>query len=90
MAKSNQPKEPFDWYKYHGVEPPEHIPHISDEEREAKFAEIRASTKHGNWKQMGNYIWCTNCPNQHGDKIPPEYLLQGTDEKGLPILTKIT
>lgn len=82
-------KKPFNWYEHHGLKPPEHIPFMTEEEMERKFAEIRANTKHGGWKQQGNFIWCTKCPNQHGDSIPVEYLLKGTDAAGLPILTKI-
>lgn len=91
MKNFQTPKEPGDWYERHGVAPPEHIPHgLTDEQLEQKFAEIREATVHGGWKQKGNYIWCTKCPNQHGDTISVDYLLQGTDKKGLPILTKLS
>ena len=86
MAKT---KEPENWYDRIGVDRPEHIPFMTEEELEKKFRNIRESTIHGNWKQQGNYLFCTKCPNQHGDFISPSYLLKGTDDKGLPILEKI-
>jgi hypothetical protein len=76
------------WYEGHKVAPPEHIPYLTDEELEAKFAEIKAKTHH-EWRQRGTYLFCIGCPYEHGDYIPPEYMLQGTDEKGLPELTKV-
>lgn len=87
---SPKPQDSRSWYERHGVAEPEHIPHgLTDDELEAKFKEIRENTVHGGWKQQGTYIWCTACPQQHGDNIPVDYLLQGTDDKGLPILKKL-
>ena len=81
-SQNPQNKQYEDW----GVEPPSHEPHGT----EAQLAEVMAQpVKHGNWVQMGNIIECRACPNPHSDRIGVEYLLTGTDEKGLPVLTKI-
>lgn len=77
------------WYDRNGVARPEAIPFLTEEELERKFAEIRANTVHGDWKQEGNIITCNRCSPSHSAPIPTEYLLQGTDDKGLPILKKI-
>lgn len=79
-----------DWYTRHGVDKPEHIPFMTEEELEEQFAKIRAKTKHGKWTQMGNRLTCNNCiPPHTSEPIPVNYLLQGTDDKGMPILTKL-
>lgn len=82
-------KKESSWYERHGVAEPEHISHgLTDEELEAKFKDIRENTVHGNWKLQGNYLSCNKCPNPHGGLIPTTHILEGTDERGMPILTK--
>lgn len=90
MSRFNQ-KQQSNWYDRHGVDQPEHIAHgITDDELEQKFAELRAKTKHGKWTQMGNRLTCNNCNPPHTtEPIPVDYLLQGTDDEGLPMLTKV-
>lgn len=39
-----------------------------------------------NWKQKGNIIFCDFCPNEHGNAIPVDRILTGTDKKGHPQL----
>lgn len=77
------------WYDRHGISRPTHIPFMTDEELEKKFAQIRSSTVHGNWTQQGNRLTCNKCELRHSDIIPTNYLLQGTDERGLPIFKKL-
>lgn len=84
-----QPKSSDSWYERHGVKPPEHIPHFSDEDLAKRMDEIRTGTKHGDWRQEGSKITCYRCPYNHSDSIPVDYLLMGTDKNGLPILKKI-
>lgn len=87
---TRQPREPENWYDRHGVDRPAEFPHLTWEELEKKFEEIRANTKHGKWTQMGNRLTCNNCnPTHTSEPISPEYLLQGTDDQGLPILKKL-
>lgn len=90
--KNQQRSEQYDpnnWYDRHGVKRPEHIPFLTEEELERKFAEIKAQTTHGDWKQDGTTITCNRCNPRHSSGIPPTHLLQGTDDRGMPILKKI-
>lgn len=43
----------------------------------------------GPWKQRGNHIYREAEGLHYGSRIPPNYILEGTDEKGLPILRKL-
>ena len=86
---NSQQYDKDNWFDRNGVPRPDHIPFLTEEELEKKFKEIRETTVHGGWKMQGNYLFCTKCQFQHGDFIAPEYILQGTDNKGLPILKKI-
>lgn len=89
MRREN--KEPENWFDRHGVDRPSHDPHLTEEELEKRFDEIKANTTHGAWKQMGNRLTCNKCNPPHtSEPIPVDYLLQGTDENGLPILTKLS
>ena len=76
-------------YEKLGLEPPEHIPFLTDEELEKEFAKIRKNTVHGDWKQQGNMITCYKCLTPHGDTIPTNFILEGTDKNGMPMLRKI-
>jgi hypothetical protein len=79
-----------DWYTRNGVEKPKHDPHMTEAEIRDTFETLRKTTVHGGWKQVGNRITCYKCPTPHGDTIPTEYLLKGTDTNGLPTLAKIS
>lgn len=85
QLKMQQPKDPNRFYTKNGVEPPEHIAHLSGEE----IAELLKDVKHGKWTQQGNMIRCGNCPMPHASPIPVDYLLMGTDDNGNPILQKL-
>ncbi len=76
------------WYEKNGVEPPQNIPHLSEEEFEKRFREA-GEIKHGKWKQVGNMLNCGACGN-HGFLISTDHILTGTDEQGLPILKDIS
>lgn len=43
----------------------------------------------GPWKQRGNHIYREGEGLHYGSRIPPNYILKGTDAKGMPILEKI-
>lgn len=43
----------------------------------------------GPWKQQGNHIYREGDEVRYASRIPPNYILKGTDEEGLPILQKI-
>lgn len=75
-----------DWVERHGATPIESIPHGTEDD----ITEKMKGTVHGDWVQMGNVLICRKCPNHHQtEPIPTEYLLKGTDNKGLPILEKL-
>lgn len=76
------------WYRYKGVKPPVRQSHgISEDDIEEV---IRKHTDHKHeWKQKGNYIFCTEGPNEHGKNIGVHKRLTGTDKNGEPILSKI-
>lgn len=79
------------WYEAHGVENPKHEPHLTEDRLEEIFDKMRAPNVHGNWKQKGNILECHKCPNVHAtEPIDPNYLLTGTDSKGLPMLRKLS
>lgn len=81
-----QPEHPGDrFYIRHGVAPPSHEAHGTQEE----LASQLGPQQHGQWKQQGNIITCGRCPTPHSAAIPVDYILSGTDSKGLPILDKI-
>lgn len=43
----------------------------------------------GDWKQRGNHIYREADGLNYGSRIPPNYILVGTDDKGMPLLEKI-
>lgn len=84
-AKDNE-----NWFDRHGVNRPVHDPHITEEELRGNFDRIRKETVHGDWRQMGNRLTCNKCvPSHTSGPIPVDYMLQGTDSNGLPILKKM-
>jgi hypothetical protein len=77
---------PKEW----GVDQPEYIPHLTDQEREAKLDMLR-QRKH-KWKQEGREAICISdeCPDTHGFLLPMNKLLVGTDNAGMPIFRDLT
>jgi hypothetical protein len=41
------------------------------------------------WRQSGSYLICQTCEPVHASHIGTDFLLQGTDNKGEPILKRI-
>jgi len=78
------PKE-IDYEKL-GVVPPSSDAHGTEEQ----IAEQLNVKRTHQWKQRGAVLFCTSCPWEHATEPRfTDYLLQGTDDKGNPILTKI-
>ena len=75
------------WFRYHNLKPPETATHGTEESIDKIFEDMK-DRKHV-WKQQGNFIICTGCKLEHGHPIPPDQMLDGTDPKGLPILTEL-
>lgn len=73
-------------YEEWGVEPPSHESHATEEE--IKEALSKPVVHH--WKQKGAVLICDACPWEHATEPRfKDYILTGTDEKGLPILQKV-
>jgi hypothetical protein len=81
-----QPSNPEDkQYEKWGVAPPARQPHGSDDD----IAKHLQPTKH-KWHQEGPVLICTSCPFPHAtEPIFKDYILQGTDDQGLPMLKKL-
>lgn len=73
-------------YSRLGLEQPQHIPHITEDELRQRI-KIEANHK---WSQVGNRLICECEIGKHSTLVPTDVLLKGTDDKGLPILTKIS
>lgn len=75
-------------YSRLGLEKPSHSPHITEEELQKKFEELKLNTHH-QWHQSGREIYCDCEVGHHASYIPTNKLLIGTDQKGLPIFRDI-
>lgn len=76
------------WYKYKGVKPPERQSHgVTEDELDDKIAQNNDHICQ--FKQKGNYIFCTQGKNEHGYNIGVHRRLSGTTELGKPILVNI-
>lgn len=87
QAKKPEYEEDAQFIRW-GVKPPEHNPHLTEEERDEEFNKILRN--HHVWRQKGNMIYCIACPFEHGNSVPSNILLTGTDEEGKPILLKLS
>lgn len=77
------PKE-LDYEKL-GVKPPTTSPHGTEAEIKSNMIKM-TPTK---WRQEGNQLIGESELGVVAQTIPTDYILQGTDEKGLPILVKL-
>lgn len=78
------------WYDRNGVARPDVSEHMTEEKLVEIFDKLRKETVHGDWIQDGNRLVCRKCNPQHASEpIPIDYLLQGTDDRGLPLLKKL-
>lgn len=78
---------PTKQYEDWGVEPPTRESHGNVDDIAAALA---AKQVRHEWRQQGSRLFCIACPNEHGTEgVFTNYLLQGTDAKGLPILKKV-
>lgn len=70
------------------VKPPTSDEHGTEEEI-AERIKSQFGAKHV-WKQKGNYIFCNAHDGfEHGNRVATDDLLEGTDDKGQPQLTKL-
>jgi hypothetical protein len=78
------PQQYRDW----GVAPPSFEPHGTEADV-ANAMEQNRKIKH-KWHQEGARLICTACPWHHAtEPLFTNYLLQGTDPQGQPILKKV-
>lgn len=74
------------WFDKHGQSRPSHQPHIREDEIPSNMEKIMPTK----WHQEGNQlIGITPDGTRVVQTIPTNYLLQGTDKKGLPTFTKL-
>lgn len=69
-----------------GVAPPSTDIHGKEEDRDHALEHQFKATH--NWKQRGNFLVCTACPNEHGYPIPTNHLFMGMVE-GQPTFKKV-
>jgi hypothetical protein len=75
-----------EWFTRNGVDPPSHEPHLTEEE----IAEQLKTPRKHEWRQKGSVLFCVACPWEHATEGRfTDYLLQGTDKDGSPILKKV-
>jgi hypothetical protein len=81
------PPNPEDkFYEKNGVTPPTRDFHGTQEDVAKNLAQ---SVKH-DWRQRGAVLFCIACPWEHATEPRfTKHILQGTDEKGMPILKKL-
>lgn len=81
MSKKKQPDQNQESDAFHHA--------ISAEDLAAAREEARRQMQGHAWRQRGTEVYCESCPFSHAFYLPPGMILQGTDEDGKPILTKV-
>lgn len=74
-----------DFYRKYKLDPPESISHGTEEAIRDKMEKLQPTT----WRQEGNKLIGKTPQGELVNFIPTNYLLQGTDDDGLPILKEI-
>ena len=72
-------------YERWGKNPPTHDPHGTAEDIKENLKPIRPTK----WRQEGNKLIGDTEMGRVVQFVPTDMMLQGTDEKGLPILKKV-
>lgn len=83
MAKYYHPDT--DFIRKIGGTPPVAIPHMTEEEIQKNMKELKPNS----WKLEGNKLIGETEFGPLVQFIPTDYILTGTDDKGLPVLKKI-
>lgn len=68
-----------------GKTPPTHEPHGTEEDIKKNLQTLYPNS----WSLEGNLLRGQTAMGELVQTIPPNYILKGTDERGLPILEKI-
>lgn len=77
------------WYDYHRVARPTHEEHGVRDTADAPLSEQLQPGNPRNWHLKGNMLHCDTDFGPMAQSIPSDYVLHGTDAKGLPILKKV-
>lgn len=67
------------------TEPPKTTTHITEEDMMRNLTPAKTY----NWRLEGSLLICDSDLGKISQTIPPDYVCQGTDTNGRPILTKI-
>lgn len=73
------------WFDKNGVERPENIPHVKEDEIERNMKRLLPNT----WKLEGNRLSGMTEVGELVQFIDPAYILIGTDSQGLPMFKKV-
>lgn len=85
MQTEEQPPKPTKWERL-GIEPPEVTNHgVTPDDIRAQMQPAKC----WNWRLEGNTLHCDTDLGPMTQTISTDYILRGTDEKGLPILVKV-
>lgn len=75
-------------FKNWGVSLPSRDPHGTDSSANPISSNLQKA-EFKNWRLKGNKLTADTQFGEYSYLIPPNYILEGTDDNGLPILTKI-
>lgn len=85
-----QDEKTLKWFDQHGLERPTHLPHGVKDTYENPLSEQLVRLKCSNWRLEGNLLICDTDQGTLSQMLKgTDWLCKGTDDKGLPILTKI-
>ncbi len=73
------------WFDKIGAERPEHIGHIKEDEIDKAMTRLMPNS----WRLEGNMLIGQTEVGPLHQTIDPNYILTGTDDKGLPVFQKI-
>jgi hypothetical protein len=73
------------WYDRMGVQRPSHQPHGTIEDIQASMSQAKAK----NWRMEGNKLIADTDMGELVQWLPTDIICKGTDDQGLPILTRI-
>jgi hypothetical protein len=63
---------------------------ISDEQIQELWNKAKVSMSAHSWIQRGTQVICSSCPFNHSFYLEPGQILKGVDEKGMPIIDKVS
>lgn len=73
------------WFDKHGVERPENIPHLKEDDIDKSMKRLLPNT----WKLEGNKLIGMTDVGPLVQYIDTSYILTGTDSEGLPVFQKV-